>query len=113
MTLHASQRREGEILVLEPKGSIETPHVKEFEKSIHDGIEAGNSKIIIDMREVEAIDTAAVRSLLSIAARLVARRGRLVICGLGSEIIALFTITAFDRVVRVVDTHEEAIASLQ
>ena len=111
MTIEAIQRRDGAILVLLPKGRIEAPDIGEFEKPIQDRISNGDSKIIIDFGDVEAIDTAGIHSLLSIAARLVIKQGKLVICGLGANISTLFSLTACDQVIEVVDSYDDAVKS--
>ena len=109
MTIEAIQRRDGAILVLLPKGRIETPDIEEFERPIQERIRNGDLNIIIDFEEVEAIDSAGIRSLLGIAARVVINHGKLVLCGLESNLATLFRVTAVDQVVPVVDSYREAV----
>ena len=113
LTIEAIQRRDGAILVLLPKGRIEAPDIREFENSIHDRIVKGDLNIIIDFADVETIDVAGIRSLLTIAARLVVRHGKLVLCGLGSNLGALLRVASFDQVVDIVDSYEEAVESFR
>ena len=113
LTIEAAQRRDGAILVLLPKGRIEAPDIEEFENSVHDRIVSGDFNIIIDFADVEAIDSAGVQSLLSIAARLVVKRGKLVLCGLGNNLSALLKVMAFDQVVDIVDSYEDAVKSFR
>lgn len=113
MTIEAAQRRNGAILVLLPKGRIEAPDIQEFENSVHDRIVSGDFNIIIDFADVEAIDSAGVQFLLSIAARLVVKRGKLVLCGLGNNLSALLKVMAFDQVVDIVDSYEDAVKSFR
>ena len=113
MTVEATQKRDGSILVLLPKGRIEAPDIEEFEKPIQERISNGELNIIIDLAEVDAIDTAGIHSLLAIAAKLVIRRGKLVLCGLGKNVLAIFKVTSSDQVVQIVDTYEEAVEVLR
>ena len=113
MTIEAIQRRDGAILVLLPKGRIEAPDIEEFEKPIQERIRNGESNIIIDFGGVEAIDAAGIQSLLSITARLVIKRGKLVICGLGTNISTLFAVTACDQVMEVADSYDDAVKSFR
>ena len=113
MTIEATQKRDGTILVLLPKGRIEAPDIEEFEKPIQERILNGELNIIIDLAEVEAIDTAGIHSLLAIAAKLVIRQGKLVLCGLGKNVLAIFKVTSSDQVVQIVDTYEEAVESFR
>ena len=113
LTIEAAQRRDGAILVLLPKGRIEAPDIEEFENSVHDRIVSGDFNIVIDFADVEAIDSAGVQSLLSIAARLVVKRGKLVLCGLGSNLSALLKVIAVDQVVDIVDSYEDAVKSFR
>ena len=113
MTIEATQRHDGAILVLFPKGRIEAPDVDEFVKSILERILNGDLNIIIDLEEVEAIDAAGIQSLLSIAAKLVVKHGKLVLCGLRNNVFTLFKVTSCDQVVDIVATYEEAIESFR
>lgn len=113
LTVEATQKRDGSILVLLPKGRIEAPDIEEFEKPIQERISNGELNIIIDLAEVDAIDTAGIHSLLAIAAKLVIRRGKLVLCGLGKNVLAIFKVTSSDQVVQIVDTYEEAVEILR
>ena len=114
MTIEATQRRDGAILVLLPKGRIEAPDIEEFVTPIQERILNGDLNIIIiDLKDVEAIDTAGIHSLLSIAAKLVIRQGNLVLCGLRSNLFALLKVTACDQVVQIVETYEEAVESFR
>ena len=113
MTIEAIQRRDGAILVLLPKGRIEAPDTEEFENSIRERIVRGDLNIIIDFADVEAIDSAGIRSLLSIAASLVIKQGKLVLCGIGNNLGALLRVTAFDQVVEIVDSYEDAVQSFR
>lgn len=69
--------------------------------------------IIIDLSDVDAIDTAGIRSLLSITARLVVKQGKLVLCGIGNHLSPLLRVTAFDQVVEIVDYYEDAVRSFR
>ena len=113
MTIQATQRRDGTIFVLLPRGRIEAPYIEEFEKPIQERIRSGDSNIIIDFGDVEAIDSAGIHSLLSIAASLVIRQGKLVVCGLGANIRTLFSLTSCDQIVEIVDSYDDAVKSFR
>ena len=113
LTIEAIQRHDGAILVLLPKGRIESPDIEEFEGSVHERIVNGDLNIIIDLSGVDAIDLAGIRSLLTIAARLVVKHGKLVICGLGNHLAALMRVTAFDQVVEIADSYDDAVRSFR
>ncbi len=109
MAIEASQLRNGAILVLQPKGRIEANDAGAFVQPITEHIENGERNIIIDMAEVEAIDTAGVHSLLSIAAQIVIRQGKLVLCGIDNNMLTFLKLTSFDQVVEIADTYEDAL----
>lgn len=113
VTIEATQKHDGAILVLFPKGRIVAPDVDQFVKSIQERILNGDLNIIIDLEEVEAIDAAGIHSLLSIAAKLVIKHGKLVLCGLGHNVLVLFKVTSCDQVVDIVATYEEAVESFR
>ncbi len=99
--------------MLLPKGRIENPDIEKFERSVHDRISNGEVNIIIDFEEVEAIDPAGIRSLLSIAARILIKQGKLVLCGLGNNLGTLFRVAAIDQVVPIADSYQEAVANFR
>ena len=113
MTIQSLQRHDGAILVLLPNGRIEAPDIEEFEKPIQESIRNGDSNIIIDFGEVQGIDSAGIHALLSIAARVLVRHGKLVICGLDTDIRALFSVTSCDQVLEIVDTYDDAVKNFR
>ena len=115
MTIEATAERDGgrdgAVLVLEPSGRLHAEDVEALEQPIRDSIRSGNRNIVIDLRHVESMDSAGIRALLTIAARIMINRGELRLCELNDGIYTLFTATDIDQVVDIVDTCDEAVAS--
>ena len=99
--------------MLIPKGQLEASDVEGFELPIHEQISHGDLNIIIDFSNVDAIDTLGVHALLSIAAKLVIKNGKLVLCDIQKNVLSLLKLTACDQVVPIEDTYEDAITHFQ
>ncbi len=69
-------------------------------------------KLVIDPNEVTFFCSAALNHLIVMDRRLKQRGGRLRICNLRPEITELLTITRLDSVFSVIETQDEAVASL-
>ena len=70
-------------------------------------------QLVIDLSRVEFIDSTGFGIFLNCVKRLSARNGELKICGLSDKLAALFRLMAFERLVGIHKTSEEAIAAFE
>jgi anti-sigma B factor antagonist len=68
-------------------------------------------QLVIDLSQVEFIDSTGFGIFLNCVKRLGERDGELKICGLSDKLAALFRLMAFDRLMDIYKTPEEAIAA--
>src|SRR2546423_1478404 len=101
--------RAGEVMVVEPQGQIDSDSAKEFTKRLTELVEAGNNRLLIDLRQVSYISSAGFRSLLLVGKLLDERLGKLVLCGLSTEIGRLFEIGSFDQLFVICPTQKEGV----
>ena len=85
----------GTVLILEPRGRIDTSGAKPFSNRFAEVMSAGARNVLIDMQHTVYISSAGFHALL-VAHRLVDdSQGKLVLCGVSSELRRLFEIGRF------------------
>ncbi len=82
-------------------------------KDIISNIQSYDTNVIVDMKEVEYIDSFAVGFLMDIFRKLLDAEHKLVLTGVNEKIETLLKITRVNNVVSVVKTNEEAAAELE
>jgi anti-anti-sigma factor len=97
------------VVVLEPRGYIDTGSAKPFEDRTVELISGGSHHMLIDLRHILYISSAGFRSLLITAKLMDDARGKLVLCGLSSEIRRLFEIGNFTELFTICGTRDEAL----
>ena len=98
------------IVVLYPKGSFfGDRETDELQKAILDEAAGGNTRLVLNMAECQALNSTALGVLMRGYASYKGRGGEIKLCGLGKRIKDLFTMT---KLIMVFDHHEtEAIAA--
>ncbi len=75
-------------------------------------IEAGRSRLVLDLGKVSFIDSTGLGALVGLLKR-VGMRGELVVCGVQPSVEQMFRLTRMDRVFRIFRTADEAVAQLE
>ena len=92
------------IVVLYPKGSFfGDQETDEFQKALTDEASTGNSRLILNMTECQALNSIAIGVLMRGYSNYKGRGGEIKLCGLGKRLHDLFTMT---RLIMVFDHHE-------
>ena len=109
----AIRRREVmSIVVLYPKGSFfGDRETDELQKAIMDEAAAGNTKLLLNMSECNALNSIAIGALMRGYANYKGRSGEIKLCGLGNRLQSLFAMTKLIMVFDHHDTEEQAIAA--
>jgi anti-sigma B factor antagonist len=98
------------ITILQP--TIEATNVP----ALWDEIEpllSNTAQLVVDLSQVEFIDSTGFGIFLNSVKRLSKREGELKICGLSDKLAALFRLMAFDRLIDIHKTAEDAIAAFE
>jgi len=82
----------------------------EFKDVLSQIIEDGNLNIILDMQDVEFIDSSGIGAIVTGLKRL-GRRGDIVISNVADPVMQMFSLTRMDKVFRIFKTQQEAAAS--
>jgi anti-sigma B factor antagonist len=102
--------RRGPVVIMEPRGRIDTGGAKPFAERFAKVVGAGSRNVLIDMQQIVYISSAGFRALL-IAHKLVEdAAGKLVLCGVSPELRRLFEIGRFLDLFTICATRDEGVA---
>lgn len=100
------------VTVLEPKGKI-TIGVGDvaLREAVHEAMDAGARKLLIDLGKVSTIDSSGVGELVSGYTTVTHRGGALKLCKLPAKVADVLQVTQLITVFDIYDSRDEAIAS--
>ncbi|MCJ7507591.1 MAG: STAS domain-containing protein [candidate division Zixibacteria bacterium] len=109
-----SSREENGVVVLEPKGKIMGgPDATLMHDKLHDYINQGKKKVIIDLAEVDWMNSTGLGILISGLTTLRNNQGDLKLSNVTGKIESLLTITKLITVFETFDSVEEAVGSFK
>lgn len=104
--------RIGNILIVTPiEKRIDASVATEFKGRMVDWINAGNTRIVLDLSNVDFIDSSGLGAIVSIL-KTIGNNGDLVISGIKETVMGLFHLTRMNRVFQIFPSREEAIRAL-
>jgi len=109
----AIRRRQVEsIVILYPRGSFfGDTETDELQKAIMDEAAAGNTRMVLNLSECQALNSIAIGVLMRGFTNYRSRGGDIRLCGLGKRLNDLFTMTKLIYVFGHFETEAEALAS--
>lgn len=110
MNLVVDQQPDGIVVIgwSEPV-DLDASNVEEFRRRVHE-IERDQNRIVIDMTQVEFIDSSSIGALVGFLRRARAAGGDVKLAGLSPDIETIFELTRLQRVFRI---HPELSAALK
>ena len=109
--LTISSARQGDFLVVSLVGRVDASNSKELEEQCINFISNGETKMILDLTEVNYVSSAALRVFLLAAKRMSAVKGTVRLCGLSSTLRDVFDISGFSKLFVITATVQEALVS--
>lgn len=103
----------GAVTVLAVAGDIDASTFTQLIEEADRQIGAGNARLVIDLSEVNYISSAGLVALQTITGRAAAAGGRMVLCGLNAQVMKVFEIAGFERMLAIAPDRASAIASFQ
>ncbi len=96
--------------LLDPR--LDAAGAPDFKARVGSHLEAGTARLVLDLTAVEFVDSTGLSAILSAFRRLPADGGALALAGCRKPVFDLIKLTRLDRVLRLFDTAEEAVAGL-
>jgi anti-sigma B factor antagonist len=110
--MQVEEKLVGKFLIVKPlEKRIDFNVATDFKDKMAELIESGNMFILLNMSEVEFIDSSGLGAIVSSLKRMKGR-GDLFICGLKETIMMMFNLTRMNRVFRIFESEQEAINTL-
>lgn len=103
----------GNILILEPEGHLDTAASTPMEQDVLQRIEAGARQILIDCARLEYVNSSGLKVILIAAKKLDTLGGKLALCALAPNVLMIFEMIGFTKILNIYGTREEGLAALQ
>ena len=108
MELSLTSRAEGEFEIIEVGGEIDVYTAPKLREAIVAAVDAGHTKLIIDVQKVEFLDSTGLGVLVGALKRVRADGGSLDIVCTQERILKIFEITGLDKVFGLHTSIEDA-----
>jgi anti-sigma B factor antagonist len=98
--------------VVAVRGEIDLFTAPDLKATLLGAIDAGKSRIVVDLSETSFLDSTALGVLIGAVKRLRGRDGALTLVNTDANIAKTFEITGLDQIFSITATRDEAIAAL-
>jgi anti-anti-sigma factor len=105
-------RQEPNATIVSLAGRMDALTAPEFEKKMNKIIDEGSGNLVVDLKGIDYISSAGVRSILVIAKRLKTDSGRIVLAGLTDIVREVLEMTGFIKILTIRGSTEAALESL-
>lgn len=110
--MELEEKKVGDVLVVLPREKrIDASVSTVFKGKMVDWINQGNKRIVLDLSQVDFIDSSGLGAIVS-SLKTLGSDGDLVICGVRETVMGLFKITRMNRVFQIFADESEAIKAL-
>lgn len=107
-------KNHGHILCLKPlKTSINATTSATFKLKVNKFIAQGNKHLLLNLSEVDFIDSSGLGALISILKCVANNKGKIVFCEVQTPVQNLFNLTRLNRIIPLYLNEKEAIKSLE
>jgi anti-anti-sigma factor len=106
-----SQRYEKDVTIFALEGRVDSEGAMQLDETLRAAVEAGETKIVLDMSEVQYMNSAALRTLADIITKTRDKDGDMKLAALQPKVRRVLQIVGFDRFSSVHETLESALAA--
>jgi anti-anti-sigma factor len=110
--MEIAESTHGAVLVLSPKGRLDSNSSPEFERRVREKLAAGHRRLVIDFGALDYVSSAGLRILLVAGKALKAERGQMALCRLADTVMEVFRISGFDRIFTILPTIEQSVGRI-
>lgn len=111
LLMEVIQRQQNGITILGLKGRLDSNTSDDFEKKLLGLIQTGETRLILDFKDLDYISSAGLRVLLKAAKELKRTNGRVSFCALKDYIREIFDLSGFVSFFPIYSTLEESLSS--
>ena len=111
--MEIKEHREGNIVIIEPNGRLDTNTSDEFEAKLVTLLDMEDLRLVIDLIHVDYISSAGLRVLLMLAKKLKSMNNSIILCSMNEHIKEVFDIAGFTPIFSIEQSRDKAIEILQ
>ncbi len=108
--MNFTDTKKSNALVVNVTGRMDAITAPEFDAQCQNWLDAGETKVVVDLGDLEYISSAGLRSILAAAKRLKGSQGELLFSGLSGMVEEVFNVSGFAAMFKIYKTSEEALA---
>ena len=113
MSIKSTTMDEGNVIILEPKGSlIGGSETDELKSTINSLLEKGKVKLIVDLAEVSYLNSSAIGALTVAHTSFASRGGKMILCNVNKNISNIFLVTKLSTIFLTEDKRDDAILAI-
>jgi anti-sigma B factor antagonist len=105
------EKRQDQVIVLKLAGRLDGPAGAELKKNINQKLDDGQGRFVLDMADVDFIDSSGLGSLVAILRSVGAAEGELKVAALTAQARSVFEITRLHNIFDIYAQTEAAIKS--
>lgn len=113
MGFGATTRQTNGVTVIDISGSITLAEASELSEMVHDVVRKGRKQIILNLRDVEYLDSSGIGQLVSGYATVKKNGGELKILHLSRKVQALLSVTSLYRIFEEFSDEQSAVQSFR
>jgi len=107
------KKKEGEVLIISLNGMLDAVSAPGFDKEIGQIMEVDNSSLVFDMKELQYISSAGLRSFLTIAKKFKAEDKKVALTSLQNIVKQVFEVSGFNQIISIYNSVDEALSNLK
>lgn len=101
-----------EVLIIKPDSSrIDASSAVQFKNQMLDIIQSGKNTIILDLSEVDFIDSSGLGALVS-SRKTMGSKGDIVLCDVSERVLNIFKVTRMNKVFKIFNSKDEALRDM-
>ncbi|MFH1737877.1 MAG: STAS domain-containing protein [bacterium] len=108
--MECAKSKEGVFMVIKVKGRLDSVTAPELDRECVKSIEQGETRLILDLGELDYLSSAGLRVILSTAKKLKSSQGTLSLCSLQEMVSEVFSVAGFSSFLPIFGSLEEALA---
>ena len=110
--MELKDRKEGQVLIVKPMGKrLDASVALGFKEKMTKFIKEGNELIVLDLSEVDFMDSSGLGAIIS-SLKALGGKGELAISGIQEIVLQLFKLTRMDQIFRIFKDEKDAVSAL-
>ncbi len=110
--MNIETKKVNDVLVVKPvEKRLDAKVAVSFKESMVEFINTGSNLIVLDLSGVDFVDSSGLGAIVS-SLKVLGRKGDIVISGVGTSVLQMFSLTRMDKVFKMFSTQEEALQAI-